>query len=164
MLGGWEWSGITTFNSGQSQTIRQNNDPFNASDWAAGTPNVFPGGIGIDPSTVPPRADVTGQTITGAGNRLQWFNTAAFTDAIGHFGTAGRGIILSPGIENWDMAGIRNFKFGERASLQFRGEFFNTFNHVNFTGLGVNVDSSTFGKLTTAHNPRTIQLGLKLYF
>jgi hypothetical protein len=164
VLGGWEWSGITTFDSGQSQTIRQFNDPFNSSDWAAGAPGVFPGGIGIDPSTVPPRADVTGQTLTGPGTRLQWFNTAAFTDAIGHFGTVGRGLLLSPGIENWDMAGIRNFKFGERASLQFRGEFFNTFNHVNFSGLGVNVDTSTFGKLTTAHNPRTIQLGLKLYF
>ncbi len=63
------------------------------------------------------------------------------------------------------MAGIRNFKFTERVNLQFRGEFFNTFNHTNFNGLGVNVNTpSTFGKLTTAHNPRTIQLGLKLYF
>ncbi len=165
VLGGWELSGITTLNSGQSQTIRQNNDPFNAADWPAGTAGVFPGGIGIDPSTVPPRADLTGQSLTGLGNRLEWFNTGAFTDAVGHFGTAGRGVVLSPGIENWDMAGIRNFKFGERVSLQFRGEFFNTFNHVNFTTLGVNVDTpSTFGKLTNTHNPRTVQLGLKLYF
>jgi hypothetical protein len=166
ILGGWEWSGVTTFESGQSVTIRQANDPFNSFDYAAGTPGVFPGGIGIDPSTVPPRADlVSGQSLTGPGTRLEYFNTGAFTDAIGHFGTAGRGILLTPGIENWDMAGIRNFKFGERISLQFRGEFFNAFNHTNFNGLGVNVDTpSTFGKLTGTHNPRTIQLGLKLYF
>ncbi len=150
VLGGWEWSGVTTLDSGQSQTIRQSNDPFNSFDYAAGTPNVYPGGIGIDPSTVPPRADfVLGQSVTGPGTRFEYFNTNAFTDAIGHFGTAGRGIILSPGIENWDMAGIRNFKFGERASLQFRGEFFNAFNHTNFNGLGLNVDTpSTYGKLT----------------
>lgn len=162
VLGGWEWSGVTTLESGQSVTIRQNFDPFNSFDYAASS---YPGGIGIDPSTVPPRADlVPGASLTGSGNRLQWFNTLAFADAINHFGTAGRGILLAPGIENWDMAGIRNFKFGERASLQFRGEFFNSFNHTNLNGLGVNVDTSTFGKLTTAHNSRTIQLGLKLYF
>ena len=35
----------------------------------------------------------------------------------GHFGTAGRGLFLGPGQENWDLAGIRNFKLSERASL-----------------------------------------------
>jgi len=64
------------------------------------------------------------------------------------------------------MAGIRNFKFGERVSMQFRGEFFNAFNHTNFTqgGLIVNTASSSFGQVISAHNPRNIQLGLKLYF
>ena len=165
VLGGWEWSGITTLESGQSQTIRQNNDPFNSFDYRAGTAGVYPGGIGIDPSSVPPRADVVpGVSLGGNNSRFEWFNQAAFTDAIGHFGSAGRGILLSPGIEDWDMAGIRNFKITERANLQFRGEFFNTFNHTNFNGLGVNVDTSTFGKLTGTHSPRVVQLGLKLYF
>lgn len=165
ILGGWEWSGITTFDSGQSQTIRQFNDPFNSFDFAAGTPGTYPGGIGIDPSSIPPRADVVpGVSLGGNNSRFQWFNQAAFTDAIGHFGTAGRGIILSPGLENWDMAAIRNIRFTERVSLQIRGEFFNTFNHTNFNGLGVNVDTSTFGKLTSTHTPRVVQLGAKLYF
>ncbi len=166
ILGGWEWSGIITLESGQSQTIRQADDPFNSFDFAAGTPGTYPGGIGIDPSSIPPRADVVYGVPRGGNNsRLKWFNQAAFTDATGHFGTAGRGILLAPGIEDWDMAGIRNFNFGERFRLQFRGEFFNTFNHTNFNGLGVNVDTpSTFGKLTTTHSPRVIQLGLKLYF
>lgn len=166
VLGGWEWTGITTLDSGQSVTIRQSSDPFNSFDFAAGTPGVYPGGIGIDPSPVPPRADVVpGVSMSGAGDRTQWFNTAAFTTAIGHFGDAGRGILLGPGIINFDMAAVRNIKFGERASLQLRGEFFNAFNHTNFTTLGVNVNTtSTFGKLTGAHNPRTIQLGAKLYF
>ncbi len=166
VLGGWEISGITRFQSGSSVTITQNNDPFNSYDYAAGTPGTYPNGIGIDPApSVAPRPDVVpGVSLTGAGNRFQWFNTAAFTDAIGHFGDAGRGLFLTPGLENWDLAGIRNFKFGERASLQFRGELFNAFNHVNFTGLSTNVDSSNFGSLTSAHNPRTVQLGLKLYF
>lgn len=167
VLGGWEWSGVTTFDSGQSVTIRQFNDPFNSFDFAAGTPGTYPGGIGIDPSTVPPRADLLpGVSVGGNNSRFEWFNPAAFTDAIGHFGTAGRGILLSPGIENWDMAAIRNIRLTERISFQLRGEFFNTFNHTNFilTSSGLNVDTSTFGKLTSAHNPRIIQLGAKLYF
>ena len=165
VLGGWEISGITRLQSGSSVTLSQSNDPFNSFDYKAATVGTYPGGIGIDPSTVSPRPDVvSGASLTGAGNRFQWFNTAAFTDAVGHFGTAGRGLFLSPGLENWDLAGIRNLKFGERVSLQFRGELFNAFNHTNLMGLGTNVDTSTFGKLTSAHNPRTIQLGLKLYF
>lgn len=165
VLGGWELSGITRLQSGSSVTMTQSNDPFNSDDFP-GSPGTFPGGIGIDPApSVAPRPDlVYGASTSGPGNRFEWFNTGAFTDAIGHFGIAGRGLVLSPGLENWDLAGIRNFKFGERVSLQFRGEFFNAFNHVNFTNLSTNVDSSNFGKLLGAHNPRTIQLGLKLYF
>ena len=166
VLGGWELSGITTVESGQSLTVRQGSDPFNSSDWG-NAPGTYPGGIGIDPSPIAPRADlVPGQSTDGPKTVAQWFNTAAFTNAIGHFGTAGRGIILGPHLQNWDMAGIRNFKFGERFSLQFRGEFFNVFNHTNFTqvGLVVNTASASFGQVTAAHNPRNIQLGLKLYF
>ncbi len=67
-----------------------------------------------------------GVSITGPGTVEEYFNTNKFTDAIGHFGTSGRGVMLTPGLQNWDIAGIRNFKIGERFSLQFRGEFFNT--------------------------------------
>lgn len=166
VLGGWELSGITTVESGQSLTVRQGSDPFNSADWN-NAPGTYPGGIGIDPSPIAPRADlVPGVSLEGPKTVAQWFNTAAFTNAVGHFGTAGRGIILGPHYQNWDAAAIRNFKFGERVSMQFRGEFFNVFNHTNFTqaGLIVNRAASNFGQVTAAHNPRNIQLGLKLYF
>ncbi len=164
ILGGWEWSGITTLDSGVSTYIRQNFDPFNSLHYSG--PGTYPGGIGIDYDTAPPRSDVIyGVPLAGNNSRFEWFNQAAFTDAIGHFGNQGRGLLLTPGIENWDMAAIRNFKIKEHASLQIRGEFFNAFNHTNFTGLGTNVDTpSTFGRLTGSHNPRQIQLGAKLYF
>ncbi len=164
VLGGWEISGITTITSGQSLSLSQSNDPFRAEDFS-GAPGTYPGGIGIDFDNIVPRPDVVpGVSHTGAGNVNQWFNTAAFTDAIGHFGTSGPGVILGPGTQNWDIAAIRNIKIGERFSLQFRGEFFNAFNHVNFNAVDTNVDSSTYGRLTGDHLPRNIQLGLKLYF
>ncbi len=172
ILGGWELSGITRVQSGSSITVVQTNDPFNASDWK-NAPGTYPGGIGIDlaPSVSARPSLVPNASLTGAGNRLQWFNTAAFTDAIGQFGNAGRGLFLGPGLQNWDMAGIRNFKMGERFSLQFRGELFNIFNHTNFTGTtscstGVcnNVDNPNFGRLLGTRSPRVVQFGLKLYF
>ncbi len=164
VLGGWEISGITTVQSGQSLTLTQSSDPFNSNDFTGGA-GTFPGGIGIDPSSASPRPDlVTGASLSGPGTVAQYFNTAAFADAIGHFGTAGRGVLLSPGLQNWDISGIRNFKITERFSLQFRGEFFNAFNHTNFTTVSTNVDSATFGQLTADRGPRQIQFGLKLYF
>jgi hypothetical protein len=164
VLGGWELSGITVFESGVPLTITQNNDPFNSNDFAPG-PGLFPDGLGIDPSVVSPRPDlVSGQSVTGPKTALQWFNKAAWTDAIGHFGNSGRGVVYGPGFNNWDLAGIKNTKISERVSTQFRAEFFNAFNHTSFLGVSTNVDSSLFGRVTSTHDPRIIQLGMKLYF
>ncbi len=83
---------------------------------------------------------------------------------MGHFGTAAPGSVLGPGIENWDIALLKNFKIGERLSMQFRAETFNTFNHVNFSSIDIGVDDATFGQVTGTHDPRIMQFGLKLYF
>ena len=171
VLGGWEISGITTVQSGQSQTITQNDDPFACSTATTGgcvagsVPGTYPGGIGIGTlnSSVQVRPDAVG-SVNGPGTLQQWFNTAAFVPAVGHFGTAGVGVLLGPGLQNWDLAAIRNIKIAERFSLQFRGEFFNAFNHTNFNVIDTNISDPSFGQVTSTHNPRNIQLGLKLYF
>jgi Carboxypeptidase regulatory-like domain/TonB-dependent Receptor Plug Domain len=165
VLGGWEVSGITSFNTGFPLTVTQFNDPFNSFDYAAGTPNVYPDGIGIDPSPVSPRPDrVSGQAVTGPKTVAQYFNTAAFTDAIGHFGGSGRGVVVGPGLNNWDISAIKNIKLSERFSTQFRAEFFNAFNHTSFSSVNTATDSSSYGRVTATHDPRIIQLALKLYF
>ncbi|MHB8736723.1 MAG: outer membrane beta-barrel protein, partial [Terriglobales bacterium] len=155
-LGGWELSGITLFETGLPLTATQANDPFDV---------IHPTGIGIDPSPVSPRPNLIGRPNNGPQSQQQWFNAAAFqaTTAAG-FGTAGRGIITGPGFQNWDLAVIRNFKITERVSTQFRGEFFNLFNHTSFLGVETNVNSSLFGQVVSTHDPRTIQLGAKVYF
>lgn len=155
LLGGWEVSGITTIETGYPQTVFQYNDPFDS----------YPGGIGIDPSPVSPRADyVAGQSISGPKTVQEWFNTAAFTDAVGHFGTAGRGIFTGPGFNNWDFSAFKNIRITERFTSQFRAEFFNVFNHTSFSSIGTNVDSGLFGQVYGTHDPRIIQLGLKVMF
>jgi Carboxypeptidase regulatory-like domain len=88
----------------------------------------------------------------------------------GAFGTLGRNTFRAPGYQNWDFALIKDTPFGKRGKsdlglLEFRAEFFNLFNIVNF-GLPANiVRGSGFGIINhTAGNSRQIQLSLKLIF
>jgi hypothetical protein len=93
--------------------------------------------------------------------------------------TSGLGLLLGPGQFNWDISLSKTTKVGgirEGATLQFRGELFNAFNHAQFnahgigtnslsTGAGVDVKNATFGQITsTSVNPRLVQLGLKYIF
>jgi hypothetical protein len=158
VLGGWEVSGITTIQSGQPLTITQNNDPFNLTNTITG---VGDGGMGLGG----PRANRTSTPITYPKTVGEWFDPAAFTDAVGQFGTSTNGQILGPGQQVWDIGFIKNTNISERFRLQFRGEFFNAFNHANFNSVDTDVDDGkTFGSLNGTHLPRNIQLGLKLYF
>ena len=163
VFGGWELSGITTINSGQSLTVVQSTDPF----------ATYPGGLGMTAggSTSQIRPDVTGDP-SGPKTLTEWFNTSAFVPAAGHFGTSGVGTILGPGFQIWDISLLRNIKFHERANLQIRIEAFNAFNHTNpasntatgVAGVDMNMADATFGQITAFHNPRELQFGAKLYF
>jgi Carboxypeptidase regulatory-like domain len=169
VLGGWEVSAISSFATGFPTTIRQFDDPFNIADYCnapytTGCPaNTYLGGIGIDPSAVAPRPDRIGGC-SGPGTVAQYINTAAFTDAVGHFGDSGRGVCTGPGLNNWDIAAMKNIKLSERFNMQFRSEFFNAFNHESFNSFDDDVDDSIFGQLDGGHDPRIIQFGLKLNF
>src|ERR1019366_3428203 len=89
-----------------------------------------------------------------------WFNKAAFgtvpllpTTTGTIYGNSSLGIVLGPGQFNWDMSLTKTTKVGgirEDATLQFRTEFFNTFNHPQFSNPAVvDVSKSTFGQITT---------------
>jgi hypothetical protein len=95
----------------------------------------------------------------------RWFNTNAFSfPAPGTFGNAGRNILDGPGYQNFNVSLVKNTSFSERVTLQFRTEVFNLFNHPNF-GLPDNfLGSPTFGRITSARDPRHIQFGAKLLF
>ncbi len=168
VLGGWQISGITTFETGIPVTAFQYNDPFNCYDWngcgAGILAGTYPGGIGIDPSAVSPRPDQVGNPNSGPKTIDQWFNTSAFKDAVGHFGSASRFSINGPGLVNWDFDLLKYFQITERLRARVDGEFFNVFNHTNFNNPASNVDSSSFGKIYSDYSPRMIQLGIKLIF
>ncbi len=85
-----------------------------------------------------------------------------------HFGTAQRGSIQTKGVGNVDLSIMKNNKIGERLNVQFRWEMFNLANHPNFAvyyALPVrNFNSSSFGKVFVASDPRLMQVALKLLF
>ena len=111
----------------------------------------------------------------GASGGSGFFNNSGVfcsVPAIGNgtdFGNSGAGIELGPGQFNFDASLVKNTRVGgirEAATLQIRAEFFNAFNHPQFSNPGVAVSSpSTFGVITSGTvSPRLIQFAMKYQF
>lgn len=151
LLGGWQVSGIAAFQSGNPFTVTEPTD-------------LSLRGLRAD------RPDAVSNPNRGAKAVEQWFNTRAFvrlTPAPGgqRSGTAGRNIVIAPGINNIDFAVFKRFRMTERHTLQFRAEAFNLANHPNFNEPGSSIGTpQTFGVISTARPARIIQFGLKYLF
>jgi hypothetical protein len=76
----------------------------------------------------------------------------------------GRNSIIGPGFANVDFNVVKTFNINERAKFTFQANFFNLFNHTNFTLPTANATSSTFGKSTDTFDPRRTQLALRFDF
>ncbi|MDQ1390073.1 MAG: hypothetical protein QOF56_3527, partial [Acidobacteriaceae bacterium] len=98
----------------------------------------------------------------------EWFNTQCFAaPANGELGNAPRAPAYGPRFVNTDFSAIKHFvlPYRDGMMLDFRAEFFNIFNHSQFGQPGSDVESSTFGVISsTVNNPRLIQFALKLKF
>jgi hypothetical protein len=94
----------------------------------------------------------------------RYFSAASFTAATpGTFGTERPGDIRGPGIDLWQVNVARNVPI-ERVMMKFEAQFFNTFNHANFNGVGTTYGSAAFGTLTSALDPRNVQFRVKFSF
>jgi hypothetical protein len=94
-----------------------------------------------------------------------WFDTSQFAvNAPGTFGNSGRNILRGPRFFNTDIALIKDTRITEGTSIQLRAEAFNVFNNVNFNGPTTNRSSGQFGRITSAQDPRILQLALKFVF
>jgi hypothetical protein len=164
-IGGWELTGITTFQTG------------------------FPFGIGagdIDgmQGLEAPRANITQGCDYHAGltQKFQRLNLSCFTQPIAATtGDSKRNFLRQPGINNFDMGFAKNFHFTERLNFKLNVDTFNTFNHHQYAGdvgglvvggsggnevidTGINDSDNIRGKITGASSPRIIQLAGKLTF
>ncbi len=152
VAGGWQWSGIFTYQSGGPLTILAGKDQSQT-------------GIGAD------RANYLGGNAYGPGGCgptgpcVNFLSPSAFgLPAIGTFGNAGKGILRGPDLLNWDTGLFKEFALRERVRLQFRAEFFNSANRKNFNNPNVTQSAGGFGSITSAQDPRIGQLALKLFF
>ena len=95
----------------------------------------------------------------------EFFYVNAFVrNAIGTFGTSSKNILRGPRNFDTDLGLLKDFNIIERLKVQFRAEFFNAFNNVNF-GLPQNyLGSGATGQVTGANSPRVLQLAIKLTF
>ena len=154
LLNGWETYGIVTLQTGRPFTVALLSEIDNS-----GTGRSILGFGANDRPNVVGNPELSNQTT------LQWFNTAAFAfPAPGTFGNAGRNILEGPGFQNVNASLLKNTRLTERFNLQFRAEAFNLFNHPNFNLPDNFLGSPTFGRITSARDPRHIQFGLKLLF
>lgn len=163
VLGGWQISGITSINSGPPVNrilVDTNNSRRGSFADQVGDPRAGQ----LDPWGTP----------------NTWFDPTAFAPpADGTFGNSGRAPFRQPGFHKWDLAFSKNFYPTDRIRLQFRADFINAFNQVNWASdantnsLDNTCNSSVstcqvatdrFGQLITVRAPREVQLGLKLYW
>jgi hypothetical protein len=163
LIGGWETTGIATFQTGFPYSITANdvqgilNTPFQRANQVQGC-NIH-------------------NNLTKV---LQRINFDCFSQpGLGVFGTTPRNWLRQPGINNWDMGFAKNFRFAERMNFKIAGDFFNAWNHHQYaigtgaligsgSGGGSAIDASvsdnTAGQITSASNARVIQLSGKLTF
>ncbi len=157
ILNGWQVSGVTRIWSGLPFSVTTN-----------GNAGTLGGG---------PRADHRGGEIIvkDYANRL-WFDPFVFgRPRDGELGNTGRNFLRGPGFTNFDLSLFKDFKFTERIKLQYRAEFFNIFNHLQWFGVNTNIGNvanansavanpGTFGQLASTRDARKIQMALKFTF
>jgi len=155
LTNGWMLTGIWSWRSGFPFSIM------------SGTDNSF-SGVGSD------RADLAVPDLSQAKldpNRShsqlvqEYFKTTAFVpNAVGTFGDTGKNIFEGPGYFNVDVGVLKDFPIKDVVTAQFRAEFFNALNNVNFGNPGNTLGSSSFGVIPSASDPRILQFALKLTF
>jgi hypothetical protein len=162
VAGGWQWTGIYTYLSGDAMTVLAGTD---RSLTALGADRAdFIGTTSQYGATAP------GGSRSGCGSAscVPWLNTSLFAlPAIGTFGNVGKGAFRGPSRSNVDMGLLKNFfpfQAHENLRFQLRGEFFNALNHSEFNDPDVTRNDGNFGGIYSAADPRIIQLAVKVFF
>ncbi|MEJ7700040.1 MAG: hypothetical protein WKF71_10400 [Pyrinomonadaceae bacterium] len=163
ILGGFQIAGIYTLQSGTPLTITQTSGTvlLNGVSTAISSDPLDTGTL-IRPNLIcDPTLSRSDRSVT------RWFDTSCFSPVLTNstsYGSAGRGIVRGPGINNLDISVYRAFRFAESMNLQLRAEFFNVLNKVQYNNPVTTFGSANFGSITSARDPRIIQFGAKFNF
>lgn len=165
IIGGWEVAGTVITESGipgngnlnyQGPGVSLNYDPVGLGGGYTNRPNL-------------------NGKVRYPKKRSQWFDTSAFSAPVpawlngpnNGFGSAGRDSIVGPGRVNFTTSLYKSFALTERARFELRAESFNTFNHFEGNAVGTSFNptsANNFGVITSAYDPRVLELGGKFIF
>ena len=153
VVAGWQIGGITTFQSGTPLNVTIQGDRANT------------GTGGQRPDLVGPVPELNcSQNPTGPG-LVNCFDASAFAlPAAFTFGNAPRNLLRGHSSFVTDLALIKAFRLAGSTQLQFRAEFFNAFNQVNWGNPNTTFGAANFGRITSAGAMRRVELGGKLLF
>ncbi len=150
LLGGWQLNGITTLQGGMPFNVVMGSDIANNGIRGIQRPNI----LGTPYATC------------GSGHLTHCITPSVFAVPAPYtFGDTARNILSGPGRVNFDFSLFKNVPIRERASVQFRAEFFNLFNTPQFSNPNSTFGAASFGNVTsTSYNNREIQFALKFLF
>jgi len=148
ILGGWDFSGISTFESGLPFTPQVFNAPLLFADF-----NSI-------------RTDQVGNPHVSNPSANLWFNPAAFVypQGVGRNGDVRHNALRGPGFDELDLALGKTFAITEGKTLEFKWEVFNAANHVNLANPNNYIDGSNPGQIFAAAAMRQMQFGLHFRF
>lgn len=173
---GWKLDGTTTFQSGKPITFT---DSRNGTAYGNQTAARAQFASGMGNSNI---VNHSGTMLSRIKNNT-YLNPASTVFAVApevangvanagalptDYGNSSIGAARGPGNDNWDMAVVKSTRVGglhEAATLDFRVEFFNMWNHPEYTNPASSVNAATYGQITSsAGSPRLIQFALKYTF
>ncbi|HEX7177835.1 MAG TPA: TonB-dependent receptor, partial [Pyrinomonadaceae bacterium] len=170
LLNDWQLGGIFTSMSGLPIDIVDSGGAslYGLNGAALSRPNIVgdpfsnvPAGLYFNPAAFARATVLAGQIIPSSGG------TATASAAGADFGNVGRNILRGPRQINLDLSIIKRFSIDDSKNVEFRTEFFNLTNHVNFANpiSDLNAGAASFGRIISAStNPRLIQFALKFNF
>jgi hypothetical protein len=150
IFGHWQMSGIWNWESGFPLTVN------------SGVDNSATG-IGLD------LADIVSKPTYTSGSKAakihEWFSTSSFrVNAPGTFGDSSRNMLVGPGTINVDYSLQKTLTLFDYLDMNLRAEAFNVFNHTELNNPVTTVSSSGFGQITSARDPRIMQLSVRFSF
>jgi len=155
----WQTSGIVSRNSSSGVTASTGN-------WNSGT------SLGRERGILSGNAPYGNGACAGVtGTCKSWLNPSSFSvnpyytvSVPLSYGTSIKNSLKGPSGSGWSTSLQRTFDLHKSTNLDFRAEFFNVLNHTVFNGPNTTVGSSTFGRITSANDPRIGQLSMRLNF
>ena len=165
VFGGWKVNSIINLQAGELFTVTSSAAYLSGGDFNADGQTTGFRGAGGD------RPDAPTQDLGSHFSKQEWLSGAVSASdfplpdpASARIGTLARDAFREIGYANVDVNFIKDFRLGENARVQVRGEFLNIFNHLNISSVNRRMNAANFATATGAHPNRVIQLGVKFLF